>query len=109
MNMQIPEVTVTQLKQELDSEAPPTLIDVREADELEISRFPKYRHIPMRELVARIQELDAAENMVIVCRSGNRSGQVTAYLARAGFTNVRNLVGGINEWARIVDPSLARY
>lgn len=107
--MQIPEITVSELNVSLASPHPPTLIDVREAEELEISRFDNYRHVPMSEIPARMHELDREDDLVIVCRSGNRSARVTAYLLSAGFTKVRNLAGGINEWARLIEPTLSRY
>jgi sulfur-carrier protein adenylyltransferase/sulfurtransferase len=109
MGRMIPEVSALDLKVELDSPTPPTLIDVREGYELDISRFPQYVHVPMRQLASRLAEFDPESDLVIVCRTGNRSGQVTSYMLHAGFKRVRNLVGGINGWAVDVDPSLPRY
>lgn len=107
--MLVPEVTVIDLKAELDSPNPPILLDVREEDELEISRFPTFQHIPMYELQGRVSELDPSSDLVIVCRSGNRSGRVAAYLLQLGFSRVRNLTGGINEWVRLIDPTQPQY
>jgi adenylyltransferase/sulfurtransferase len=90
-------------------ESAPVLIDVRESDELEISRFPAYTHIPMSEITSRLAEIDPGSDLVIVCRTGNRSARVTAYLLQAGYPRVRNLAGGINEWVRLVDPSQPVY
>lgn len=105
----IPEISATALKLELDSDSPPVLVDVREAEELEISRFPMAVHIPMMELAARLGEFDREADLVIVCRSGARSGRVTAYMLQAGFKRVRNLAGGINGWAQDVDRTMPLY
>lgn len=105
----IPELTVEQLKEELGSQNPPTLIDVREDEELEISRFPAYVHIPLMSLPDHVNTLDRDANLVIVCRTGNRSGRAVLYLRQLGFGNVRNLVGGINDWVRKFDPEQPLY
>lgn len=105
----IPEVSVQELKRELDSVTPPILIDVREADELEISHFPVFIHIPMSQIPSRRDELVEDADLVIVCRSGSRSGRITNYLLSSGYTRVRNLAGGINAWAAAIDPSLPQY
>ncbi len=107
--MIIPTVTPLALQAELKSDSPPTLVDVRESEELQISRFPSATHIPMGEIPGRVEELAEDGDLVIVCRSGARSGQVAAYLLSLGFTQVRNLETGINGWARTVDPSLPLY
>jgi len=105
----IPEVSPEELKRELDSTGPPIIIDVREAEELEISRFANFIHIPMMEIPSRMGELDRNADLVIVCRIGERSAHVAHYLAQAGFSKVRNLAGGINRWAALIDPSVAQY
>lgn len=105
----IPEVTPAALAAELKGECPPKLLDVREAEELQISRLPVDYHIPMGELPFRLAELDRNENLVVVCRSGARSGQVTAFLLAQGFEHVRNLTTGLNGWSRSVDPSMRQY
>lgn len=105
----VPEVEPVELAAELRGPNAPMLLDVREDEEREISVLEGDVHIPMAELLDRLDELDRTANMVVYCRTGNRSARVTAYLLARGFTNVRNLAGGINEWARLVDPSLRTY
>ncbi|MEQ1932272.1 MAG: rhodanese-like domain-containing protein [Fimbriimonadaceae bacterium] len=105
----IPSVSANELAQELATGVPLKLLDVRETFELEISRLDNVVHIPMGELPSRLNELDAKENWVIVCRSGARSAHVTETLLANGFSTVRNLDGGMNGWARLVDPNLATY
>jgi sulfur-carrier protein adenylyltransferase/sulfurtransferase len=105
----IPEVSPLDLARELASESPPILIDVREAGEIAICRFPSYVHIPMMEIPARLGEFDKDANLVVACHVGMRSAQATAYMIQLGFTRVRNLAGGIDQWTLDVDPTLTRY
>ena len=85
------------------------LLDVREPHELEISALPNAVNIPLGQLAARLSELDSADEMVIFCKSGNRSARGLELLASAGFKKVKNLKGGINAWAREVDQNLPLY
>ena len=85
------------------------LIDVREPHELEISRLPNATNIPLGQLASRLSELDSAEDMVLFCKSGNRSTRALELLTSAGFKKVKNLKGGINAWAREVDKDLPVY
>jgi sulfur-carrier protein adenylyltransferase/sulfurtransferase len=85
------------------------LLDVREPHELEISKLPNAVNIPLGQLAARLSELDSADEMVIFCKSGNRSARGLELLASAGFKKVKNLKGGINAWAREVDQNLPLY
>lgn len=85
------------------------VIDVREAHELTISRLEGAVHIPLGELAARLPELDSAARYVMLCRSGSRSARAVEFLRAAGFRDVRNLVGGINAWAKEIDPTLPLY
>lgn len=107
--MNPPEVTPSELNLELNSPHPPLLLDVRESDELEISALPNIVHIPMNDLPHRFDELDREANIVVVCRTGNRSGKITAFLLGQGFERVRNLTAGMNGWATEVDPNVKQY
>lgn len=104
-----PEIEAPALKQELNSPNPPLLLDVREPDELRVSRFENIIHIPLAEMPGRIAELDKEADWVVVCRSGARSNQAATYLMAQGFTKVRNLAGGMNGWARKIDQSMKLY
>jgi len=85
------------------------LLDVREPHELEISALPNAVNIPLGALASRLSELDSAEDMVILCKSGTRSARALELLVSAGFKKVKNLKGGINAWAQEVDKSLPIY
>jgi adenylyltransferase/sulfurtransferase len=85
------------------------IIDVREPHELEISRIEGAKLIPLGQLASRMSELDSAEDIVLICKSGTRSTRALELLASAGFRKMKNLKGGINAWAREVDPSLPVY
>lgn len=102
-------VTAPQLAEELAGEHPPTLIDVREPHEHSFVALPGSTLIPLREIVAGAQELDPDADYVLYCHHGVRSGQALASLQTLGFSRARHLTGGIDAYAREVDPSLPRY
>jgi adenylyltransferase/sulfurtransferase len=85
------------------------LVDVREPHELEISQLQGASLIPLGQMAARLSELDSAEEIVLFCKAGTRSARALELLLSAGFRKVKNLKGGINAWAREVDPSLPVY
>ena len=74
------------------------IVDVREPYEWQAGRIEGAALIPMNEVPYRLEDLDRDRPVVLVCRSGNRSGVVAAYLERAGFT-AWNMEGGMEEWA----------
>lgn len=75
------------------------LVDVREPDEWEAGHAPGAHHLPMMEVPGRLADIPRDGDVVVVCRSGGRSGQVVAYLTANGWDNVRNLAGGMRLWA----------
>jgi adenylyltransferase/sulfurtransferase len=85
------------------------LLDVREPNEREICALPHSINIPLGELAARMSELQTAAELVVYCRSGKRSALALEQLTRAGFSNVKNLKGGIVAWAKDVDPQMPYY
>ena len=87
------------------------LIDIREAEELAIASIEGAVWIPMGELGARINEIDAgeAETIALVCHTGRRSLSAAVALQRAGFEEVRSVAGGIEAWSRRIDPGVPRY
>jgi adenylyltransferase/sulfurtransferase len=103
------EVEPAALSAELRAGRHVRLIDVREPHELEISSLQGAQSIPLGALASRLQELDSEEEMVVFCRTGLRSQRALELLTGAGFHKVRHLNGGINAWARDVDPSLPVY
>jgi adenylyltransferase/sulfurtransferase len=93
----------------VEGRTPIRLIDVREPHELQISAIPGAENFPLGELAAHLSELDSAQEMVLFCKSGSRSARALELLASAGFKKMKNLKGGINAWAREVDPSQPVY
>jgi adenylyltransferase/sulfurtransferase len=63
----------------------------------------------MTEFELRTEELNPADDIVVYCHHGVRSAAVADYLRQLGFTRVRNLAGGLDAWARAVEPSMRRY
>ena len=104
------EVSVT-VAQQLSASAPDRtmILDVREPHELAICRLPAAKHIPMREIPARLAELPRDRHLLILCHSGGRSRRVTEFLRAQGLHTVSNITGGIDAWSVMLDPSLPRY
>jgi adenylyltransferase/sulfurtransferase len=103
------DITATELAERLEQGNSLKLIDVREPHELEISRIEEAELIPLGQLASRMSELDSAEEIVLMCKMGSRSSRALEVLHSAGFRKIKNLKGGINAWAREVDPSLPIY
>jgi rhodanese-related sulfurtransferase len=70
-------------------------IDVREPDEVALGTIAGAVNIPLAQVPARLDELDRERRVVLLCRSGNRSGQAAEFLNGAGFPDVVNLAGGM--------------
>ena len=85
------------------------LLDVREPDELALASVDGALHIPMREIPARLGELDASKPLVVMCHAGGRSRRVAEFLQGNGFPNVFNLQGGIDAWSTQLDSRVPRY
>jgi sulfur-carrier protein adenylyltransferase/sulfurtransferase len=85
------------------------LLDVREPREAEIASIDGARLIPLRELPSRLSELPSHAEIVTHCHHGQRSLKAREILVGAGFASVRSLAGGIDAWAREVDPDVPRY
>ncbi len=103
------DITPQELKARLDAGRPPVLLDVREDWETRLCRLPDAVHIPIEELELRIDELDPDDEIVVYCHQGVRSAAVARWLEGRGFRRVRNLAGGLDAWARTVDPTMRRY
>jgi len=103
---QAPAVEVTNLADDVDvhtvasvKDQPDVyLIDVREQWEYDEGHIPGVTLIPMNEVPNRLTEIPTDKEVIVTCRSGNRSGQITDYLRQQGFDNVHNMSGGIVEW-----------
>lgn len=104
------QISVAQLKARLEEAGEkPLLLDVREAWEVRLCILAGSIHIPMGLVPARQSELDPARETVVICHHGIRSYQVAYYLEHQGFQNLINLKGGIDAWAREIDPLMAKY
>ena len=102
-------VSAKELKRLLDSGARIHLIDVREPFEFENCHLEGSKLMPIGQIQNRVNEFKPDEEYVFYCHVGERSWQVVDYLRRLGFNKVRNLEGGIDQWALDVDPSIPRY
>jgi adenylyltransferase/sulfurtransferase len=107
------EISVEALKQKIDDNDEVFILDVREPFEQYQSKLD-YEHstlIPIGDLSNRVDEIQShrEDEVVCLCRSGARSAQACKILEKEGFKNVKNLKGGINQWAREIDTSLPVY
>jgi rhodanese-related sulfurtransferase len=104
------EIAPEELKSLLDRGSDVVVLDVREQWELDTASMAHHEHIPMNEIPARFsQELDQEKHIVVVCHHGVRSMNVTMWLRRQGFEKVQSLAGGIDRWARQIDPRVPVY
>ncbi len=103
------EMTPKELKTLLDSGEKPTILDVREPHEYEICRLSGSILIPLGQIAVRMDELNRDDDIVVHCKMGGRSAKAVEQMQKAGFTNVKNLTGGIDRWSQEVDPSVPRY
>jgi len=103
------EITALELRRERDRKPDLVLLDVREPREADIAHIDGARNIPLRELPGRLAELSGHGEIVTLCHHGPRSLKAREILRGAGFANVRSLAGGIDAWAREVDPEVPRY
>lgn len=104
------EITATDLKQRLDNGDDIQIVDVREPNEVAIARMPNTVHIPLGEVLNRMDEIDPNRETVVHCKGGVRSAKAIEALQRSGFKgNLLNLKGGITAWSNEVDPSVPKY
>jgi rhodanese-related sulfurtransferase len=113
----VPEITVNELANRLQSEDAFVLLDVRELTELESARIQDSRLevAPMSTLAARglaalpASAQEKSTELLILCHHGTRSAQVAGWLTAKGWTRAFSVSGGIDEYARRVDPSVGSY
>lgn len=103
------EITATELARRREIEGDLQVIDVREPYEWDICHIRGAVLVPLGELPTRLGELDSRKEVVTVCHVGMRSLVALEVLRGAGFSRVRSLQGGIDAWARNVEPDMARY
>ncbi|MDV3244346.1 MAG: molybdopterin-synthase adenylyltransferase MoeB [Nitrososphaerales archaeon] len=103
------EIDPAGLKALIDTGPKPFLLDVREPLEYQVCRLEGAKLLPLDQLRKRVNELDKAGDIVVYCKTGDRSVKAVRLLRDAGFSKVRNLKGGIKAWADQVDPSMPMY
>src|SRR5713226_7295795 len=103
------EITPNELKARLERNDRPLLLDVRQDWETKLCRLENAVHIPIEEIELRTDELNPESEIVVYCHQGVRSAAVAEYLRSLGFADVKNLAGGLDFWARTIDPGMRRY
>lgn len=103
------EIDVPSLSLALGAAEPPCIIDVREPWETDIAQLSGSVLIPLGELASRLTDVPTHRDVVTLCHHGMRSLAAQQLLRSAGLSRVWSLQGGIDEWARTVDPSMRRY
>jgi len=104
------EITPIELKQRLDNGDDLQIIDVREDSEVAIGRIPNSKHIPLAQVLSRMDEIDPDRETVVHCKMGGRSARAIDALQRSGYKGkLLNLKGGIIGWSNDVDPSVPKY
>ena len=109
----IPEIDVNQLATLMASDTSLQLIDVRERSEVNLAYIPGFNVYPLSEFEqwsdSILTELEPEAETIIICHHGMRSAQLCQWLLMRGFTEVKNVMGGIDAYSRLVDSSIRRY
>lgn len=101
------EITPAELKQRLDKGDDIQIVDVREDNEVAVGRIPNSIHIPLGQVLNRMNEIDPSRETVVHCKMGGRSARAIEALQRSGFGGkLMNLKDGIIGWSKEVDPSV---
>ncbi|MCU0537911.1 MAG: rhodanese-like domain-containing protein [Hydrococcus sp. Prado102] len=114
MNQPITQISVEELAVRLsDRESPLQQIDVREPHEVEIAYVEGFEVLPLSQFEQWSRQIatnfDPEVETVVMCHHGIRSAQMCQWLQQNGFTNVKNIAGGIDAYSLLVDPSIPRY
>jgi len=104
----IPQMTVKELKQRIDTGEDVFLLDVREPYEYQIAQIGG-KLIPQNDVPQRLAEIPRDREIVVQCRSGARSQKIAEFLKQSGYTTVANLAGGILAWSDEIDPKVQKY
>jgi molybdopterin/thiamine biosynthesis adenylyltransferase/rhodanese-related sulfurtransferase len=105
----LPSIRPAELQRKLSAGDKFVLIDVREPHEWDICRLDGATLIPPADFASRISSLDSADEIVLYCKNGGRSGVALRLLREAGFTKAANLEGGLDAWVAEVDPQFPKY
>jgi rhodanese-related sulfurtransferase len=112
--MSFSEITVAELAAKLeDTSENVQCVDVREPQELAIARIDRFINLPLSEYAdwspAIDSYLDREVETLVLCHHGMRSAQMCQWLVSQGFSKVYNIKGGIDEYARAIDPKVPKY
>ncbi|HCN82003.1 MAG TPA: NADH oxidase [Sphingobacteriaceae bacterium] len=102
------EITVKELKQKMDNGEDFQLIDVREPFEYEMSNLGG-ENIPLAGIMIESDKIATDKPVIVVCRSGRRSGVAIMQLEQLGYTDLYNLEGGLLAWAEEIEPGMQVY
>jgi rhodanese-related sulfurtransferase len=102
------DISVEDLNRRRTEQRPIVVLDVREPSEYDICNIGGTL-IPLGALPSRVSELNPADEIAVICHHGNRSRVAVSFLQQRGFKNVRNVTGGIEAWAKRIDPTMRRY
>ena len=103
------EIDVTTLAQLRRDGTPHAVLDIREPWETDICGLSDSLRIPLQQIPQSLDDLPQEHPLVVVCHHGVRSAMVTGFLRQNGFANACNLAGGIDAWARLIEPAMPRY
>ena len=104
------EFTASELQGYLETApARPLLLDVREPWEFDKAYIEGSTLVPMRTIPGCLQDFNPDQEIVVICHHGIRSRMIGLHLENHGFSNIINLTGGVEAWAREVDPHMASY
>lgn len=97
------------LKSKLDAGERPHLLDVREVWEYDLCNIKESINISMSNVEKIQNEFDLDDEIIVICHHGMRSLQVASYLVSKNYSNVTNLEGGVDAWAKFIDSTMAQY
>jgi rhodanese-related sulfurtransferase len=106
------EIAPAQVKQRIDQGERIALLDVREPSEFQLASIPGAELIPMREVPAALQKIEAMADharLVVYCHHGVRSLNVVHWLREQGVEACQSMAGGIDRWSLEIDPAVPRY
>ena len=102
-------ITVSELKARMDKGDKIFLLDVREPHEYSLAKIEGSVLIPLGQVPHSLKQLDPSAEIVAYCHKGMRSADAVGFLLQQGFSNVKNLIGGIDAWSIEIDQSVPRY
>ena len=102
-------ITVRDLKNRLDRGDKLFLLDVREPHEYSLAKIEGSVLVPLGTLPNSLDQLDKGSEIIAYCHRGMRSADAVGFLLQQGFSNVKNLIGGIEAWSVEIDSTVPRY